>query len=171
MDISSYSTNKPTTQTCSIYTVSGQYTAGDYIQKTFSGIPLNHYQLIVRFGVGYIGTWNYADTMQIKIESSTYTWQYGSCSDAQALCSSSSADCIKIKEYVISHDTSTLALNFTSLISEVDPNVQYWGIKDLVIGIRLCHARCETCFGPNYSDCASCSAGFYLLGNLCVPQC
>lgn len=57
MDLSGYSTTKPTPQICDAYTLSGQYVAGDYISKTFTNFPLNHYQIIVRFGIGYIGTW------------------------------------------------------------------------------------------------------------------
>lgn len=41
----------------------------------------------------------------------------------------------------------------------------------MTIGLRTCHHKCDTCFGPNAADCISCAAGFYLLGNLCVPEC
>lgn len=74
MDISTYSTNKPAVQSCGLYKMSGQYVSGDYIQKTFTGIPLNHYQLVIRFGVGHIGTWNPTDTMEVEIDGHTYSW-------------------------------------------------------------------------------------------------
>lgn len=97
MDISTYSTNKPAVQTCAPYKMSGQYVSGDYIQKTFTGIPLNHYQLVIRFGVGHIGTWNPTDTMEVEIDRHTYSWEYNVCPEAQNLCSGSGTDCFKIK--------------------------------------------------------------------------
>jgi hypothetical protein len=61
VDLTGYSTSKTTPHTCDVYTLSGQYVAGDFIRKTFTGIPLNHYQVVVRFGVGFMGTWNTTD--------------------------------------------------------------------------------------------------------------
>lgn len=142
MDLSGYSTSKPAPQICDQYTLSGQYVAGDFIQKTFTGIPANHYQLVIRFGVGYIGTWNPTDQMNLEINGSPYSWLYHGCSYPQDLCSTSTADCFKIVEQVITHDTTNLTLKFSSSIAEVNPSVQYWGIKDLTIGVRTCHARC-----------------------------
>lgn len=46
-----------------------------------------------------------------------------------------------------------------------------WGVKDLVIAGKKCDSKCETCFGPNPSDCMSCTQGYYLLGNICVEKC
>lgn len=68
MDISGYQTSKPVTQICSQYTLSGAYVAGDYIQKTFTSIPTNHYQLVLRFGVGYIGTWASTDQLSVDLD-------------------------------------------------------------------------------------------------------
>lgn len=172
MDLSGYSSSKPGPQTCDVYFLSGQYVAGDYIQKTFTGLPLNHYQVVIRFGIGYIGTWNSADQMALYIDGQPFTWKYNGCACySDALCSSSGADCFKIVEHVVSHDTATLSLNFSSLITETDPLIQYWGVKDLLIILRTCSSRCETCFGPGHADCTSCAPGFLLLGNLCVASC
>lgn len=68
MDLSGYFSSKPGPQVCDQYALSGQYTAGDFIQKTFTGLPLNHYQVVVRFGIGYIGSWNQADQMRVHID-------------------------------------------------------------------------------------------------------
>lgn len=56
-----YSSSKPTPYQCGSYYVSGQYVAGDFLQKTFTNIPLNHYQLVVRFGISFIGNWSESD--------------------------------------------------------------------------------------------------------------
>ena len=55
MSLFGYTSSNPTPLTCSNYTFSGQYISSDYIYKNFTGIPLNHYALVVRFNVGYMG--------------------------------------------------------------------------------------------------------------------
>lgn len=171
MDLTGYSSSKTGPQICDQYSLSGQYVAGDFIQKTFTGLPLNHYQVVVRFGVGYIGSWNSADQIQLQVDGQLYSWKYNFCAYSEALCSSSGADCFKIYEQVISHDTASLSLRFSSSIATTDPTVQYWGVKDLLIVMRTCHSKCETCFGPGAADCTSCAPGYLLLGNLCVSSC
>lgn len=142
MDLSGYSSSKPTPLPCDQYTLSGQYVAGDFIQKTFTGLPLNHYQVVVRFGVGYIGSWNPTDQMHLEINGQVFTWTYNTCYYPQDLCGSSVTECIKIVERVISHDVANLTVRFSSSISETNPVVKFWGIKDLTIGIRTCSSRC-----------------------------
>ena len=61
IDLSGYSTSNPSPINCGGYGLSGQYTAGSYISKTFNNLGLNHYDLVVRFGVGFIGSWNSFD--------------------------------------------------------------------------------------------------------------
>jgi hypothetical protein len=97
MDLTGYTTSKPQPQACSIYTVSGQYVAGDYIRKTFTSIPLNHYQIVIRFSVGYIGSWSQSDSMLLEVNGNTEKWEYNSCAYAQDLCSGSLIDCFKTK--------------------------------------------------------------------------
>lgn len=58
MTLAGYTSTKTSTVTCTNYTFSGTYTNADYIYKNFTGIPLNHYALVVRFSVGYIGQWD-----------------------------------------------------------------------------------------------------------------
>lgn len=143
-----YSSSKPTPFLCSTYHLSGQYAAGDFLQKTFTNIPLNHYQLIIRFGIAYLGAWSLNDETQLAIDGHTYTWIHVGCAVNQSLCISSD-ECLKIRQQIISHNTSNLTVRFTTSIVEIDPNQQSWGIKDLIIAARLCHSRCETCFGPS----------------------
>jgi hypothetical protein len=109
--------------------------------------------------------------MRLQANGESFTWTYNTCYDPQNLCGSAGTDCFKIVERIISHDSASLTLRFSSLITETNPLVKYWGIKDLTIGIRTCHSRCETCFGPKEGECISCALGYFLLGNLCVPQC
>ena len=58
MDLSGYSSSRLIPHTCTNYTFSGQYVSTDYLSKNFTGIPFNHYALVVRFNVGFLGIWN-----------------------------------------------------------------------------------------------------------------
>ena len=58
MDYTGYQATKTTPETCDIYTLSGANVAGDSIQKTFTGLPTNHYAVVVRFNAGLIGKWD-----------------------------------------------------------------------------------------------------------------
>lgn len=110
--------------------------------------------------------------MQLTVDGHTEAWMYRYCQDDfnTTLCVSDE-DCIKVKQRIISHNSSNVTIRFTSSIAETDPNVKSWGIKDLLIAARLCHSRCLTCFGPNSSDCITCAENYFLLGNLCVQKC
>lgn len=57
MSLTGFTSSKTTPVTCTNYTFSGQYTNSDYLFKNYTGIGLNHYAIVVRFSVGYIGTW------------------------------------------------------------------------------------------------------------------
>ena len=65
MDLSGYVATKSGPAICGNYSLSGEYVSGDYIEKTFTGLNTNHYELVVRFGIGYIGVWTYSDQMQL----------------------------------------------------------------------------------------------------------
>lgn len=81
------------------------------------------------------------------------------------------SDCIRIREYTVTHNSSYVFLNFSALTTESDPTIQFWGIKELYVVGKMCHAYCLTCYGPANSNCLSCSAGYYLEGNVCVQSC
>jgi len=68
MSLAGYTSSKLSTTTCTNYTLSGEYTNQDFIYKNFTGIPLNHYQLIIRYNVGYIGTWSSSDYLRLNIQ-------------------------------------------------------------------------------------------------------
>lgn len=147
--------------------------AGDHIQKTITGIPLNHYQIMIRLSVGHIGAWNPTDEMQMTADGYTYAWNYTGCSSPVFLCNQDSAavDCIKIYEQTISHDRADLTLKFSNSLVVANPNKKYWGLKDYVVVAKMCHIKCSTCFGPTEAECISCEAGYFLIGNLCVKNC
>lgn len=57
------------------------------------------------------------------------------------------------------------------MTSQSDPNVQHWGIKDIMIVGKTCHRYCDKCFGESVNECLTCSAGYFLRGNTCVTKC
>ena len=65
MSLTGYTTTVATPFVCSNLTFSGQYVNTDFIEKNFTNILTEHYELIIRFGVGYIGTWTNVDQLQI----------------------------------------------------------------------------------------------------------
>lgn len=71
MNYDGYSTNSPSPKTCGIYTFSGAYTGHHYINKKFANIPLNHYELVIRFGIGYMGSWDATDQLLLIINNGT----------------------------------------------------------------------------------------------------
>ncbi len=82
-----------------------------------------------------------------------------------------SSDCVRIREYTLTHNTSYLTVKFSALTTEANPAVQFWGIKELFVVTKDCHSYCITCFGALSSQCLSCAAGYYLQGNVCLQQC
>ena len=99
MNISSFITSYNTIQNCaSIYKLSGKYVDYDYIAKNYTSIPINHYEIVIRFSIGYIGTWNSTDNLNLYVQHSygalNNPWPY-SCSATSLLCSSPGAglDC------------------------------------------------------------------------------
>jgi len=134
MSLFGYTSSNPTPHTCTNYTFSGQYTANDYISKNFSGIPLNHYALVIRYNVGYLGNWSSTDYLRLNLQDNKQSIDYDHhyyCDVIENLCNESynSTDCIRIREFTMVHNTSYVFLNFSALTNETDPNIQFWGIK------------------------------------------
>ena len=195
MSLAGYSSTQVSPVTCSNYTFSGQYTSADYLFKNFTNIALNHYQIIVRFNVGYVGTWSESDYLRVTLgdsmqivnhdyyyncgNGSRYTFDnitnittiYGNEENINGQVGYNSSDCVRIREYTLTHNTSYLTVKFSALTTEANPAVQFWGIKELFVVTKDCHSYCITCFGGLSSQCLSCAPGYYLQGNVCLQQC
>lgn len=192
MSLAGFTSSSLTPITCTNYTFSGQYANSDFLFKNYTGIALNHYAVVVRFNVGYVGAWTDADYLRLTLidpyGSTDYDYRYycGNytkwnnatnssyfTSDAENINGEvgNATDCVRIREYTLTHNTSYLALNFSALNSESNPAVAFWGIKELIVATKDCHAYCLTCFGGLNTQCLSCAVGFYLQGNVCLPVC
>lgn len=110
--------------------------------------------------------------LQDGVQSVNYVYRYV-CQYPENICggTGNATDCVRIREYTMTHNSSFVFLNFSALTSESDPLVQWWGVKELIVAAKLCHAYCLTCYGANNSNCLSCAAGYYLQGNVCLPSC
>lgn len=182
LSLDGFSTSNPNVYTCNNISFSGKYTNLDYLQRNFTEINAEHFELIVRFNVGYIGSWAATDNLQLEIHDGVMTsyhfWEYtcgkrdvgsgGTIDETQNLCSVQGTDCVKIIQFTIQHNSSYVYLKWTALTTQNNPNVQNWGIKDLLIVAKTCHRYCDKCFGENVTQCLTCSPGYFLRGNTCV---
>jgi hypothetical protein len=51
----------------------GKYVNTGYIYTNFTSIPTNHYQLIIRFSIAYIGTWIAPANLQLNANFGLWT--------------------------------------------------------------------------------------------------
>lgn len=141
---------------------------GDYLQKTYE-TALPHYQLTVRFNVAFMGPWSATDQLIVTVDGNSYYFNYSCTADLiEAVCTT--GDCIRIREVNRTHESPTAVVRFSS--TTIDPKTtKSWGIKDLMVVSKTCHARCGSCFAATFNDCFSCTSGFFLLGNACLDAC
>lgn len=89
-----------TTATCLTYQLSGKYVDKDFIQRNLTKIPTNHYQVVIRFNVAYIGTWSATQNLNLNVRhyygAQNFTWAYA-CAVTEFLCSGTGLDCLTIK--------------------------------------------------------------------------
>ena len=89
MDTSTFITTSSSPLTCNNYTFSGEYTANDFISKNYTNMPLNHYQLVIRFNLAFLGTWNSTDTLRMHLQDDEQSVDYDypfSCTHTQNIC-------------------------------------------------------------------------------------
>lgn len=168
IDLTGYSTNNPVPYNCTAsYPLSGQYSSGDYLAKRYTGLPVGHYYAIVRFTIAYMGVWTSTDMFAVVVDGVQKSWNY-SCGTNQAICTVS--DCIR--QYETKQNHSSTEINFNVTASMVgSPPTQSWGIREILIAVRTCHASCMTCYGPKATSCYSCQPDHFIEGLACVPAC
>lgn len=174
MNLTGYVSSSPVVKTCGIYQLSGQYVSTDYLTRTWVGLGVNHYKLVIRFSIGFIGTFAGNEAYQVTINGGTsstnHTFQYA-CTVFANICNAggTSSDCFYNYEAVASHATDQLTIKFTALTSQTNPLVQFWGVKDLLVVAFTCSPVCMTCTNP--TNCVSCPPRSYLIGSSCVKNC
>lgn len=176
MSLDGFATNDPNPITCSEFNFSGLYSADSFLSKTYSGVPFNHYAMIIRFNVALMGFWELSDQLRLTVSDgiNNYVFDYSpksNCFDWLSLCGTNTTDCIGSEQFELKHYTEKITLNFTSLNPENDTSIQAWGIKELIIAAKMCDPACNICFGPRQDQCTECSQDYYLVGNLCLKRC
>lgn len=126
-----------------------------------------HYLLKVRFNLVFMGTWSNSDSIVVMIDGVNQKFPY-TCLETTSICTPT--DCFRIREANATHTNSTALVRFETTSTQAK-SVAGWGIRDLMVVAKTCHSKCASCFGPNATDCYSCEAGSYLLGNACVEGC
>jgi hypothetical protein len=169
INLSSFQTNNPTPYNCTAaYPLSGSYSSGDYLAKTYDNLlPASHYYLVVRFNMAFMGSWLNTDMLAATVDGFQKVWNY-SCNTNQAICTTS--DCIRQYEVQRNHSSTSLSLNITATIAN-SPPTQSWGIREILIAVRICDSSCLTCYGPKANQCYSCQPNYFILGTACVVVC
>ncbi len=128
--------------------------------------------MIARFNIAFMGIWSTTDVIIVNVDDSPHSFAY-SCGYPESICTppASGIDCIKIKQINSTHNTSSALITFSSSIITSSSILQSWGLKDLMIILKTCHAYCVSCYGPAATQCLICAAGYYLIGNDCVSSC
>jgi hypothetical protein len=125
--------------------------------------------LIARFNIGYMGIWSTTDVITVNVDNIPYSFSYA-CGYPETICTPPAYgnDCIRIKQINATHNSSSALISFSSSIITNPSILQTWGLKDLMIILKTCHAQCISCYGPASTQCIVCSPGFYLIGNTCI---
>jgi hypothetical protein len=111
MDLSGYEATSMTPVSCGGYTFSGAYGAGSYIRKQFD-LSVTHYQVLIRFSLGMIGTWDGDESVHLTLDGQTYTPKIH-CSFTSDLCSGSGSDCIAHISQTHPHTKASLSVEIS----------------------------------------------------------
>lgn len=167
--LSGFVLTNSTPYSCSAdYNLSGQYGKTDSIAKTYTNLPVNHFYTVVRFNIMFMGTWTSSEMIVATLDGAQSSWNYSCPSTTEALCTAT--DCMRAYQMEGNHTNTNLTVMIKSIMLGAPPT-QAWGVKDLVVGLKMCHPSCMTCYGAKSSECYSCQVGFYLTGNTCVDKC
>jgi hypothetical protein len=145
------------------------------IQKQFTGLSTNHFQISVIYGYALVATTSTWTAQPITLNlidgagTITPDIQTPACTlDSLFGCSWSWGCYPNFAKTLVSHTTDSLTLNF-SLPTALAAG-QAWGIRDITIILDLCHSSCGTCTAYTTS-CLTCATGLYFSGSICVSTC
>ena len=144
-----------------------------YIQKQFTGLGTNHYQISVIYGYALMTSvaWSQPFTLNIIDGVGTITTDtvVPACTlDTLFGCNWSWGCYANQVKTPIVHATDSLILNFT--LPGALSIGQAWGIRDITIILNLCHPSCASCTSYT-TNCLTCATGLYFSGTICVSTC
>jgi hypothetical protein len=152
----SYLYGSTPTYTCSSETFVG-LGRRSYVQATFSSLQ-THFQVRVMF-VHYFLASNANENIQISLDGSTNNVPLvGDLSGSNNPAFSCGPNTNALKTMVdqsYPHSASSLTLRL--LTTDSSGNGFWWGVKEVVVAIRLCNSSCSSCNGYSSSNCLTCS--------------
>jgi hypothetical protein len=156
------------------YYMLGTLGSSSYVQKTYTKLGVNHYQLTVLYGYALMGTTAWSQQLKLQLIDGggtvTNNLQTPTCTPDGLSGCLWSAGCYQ--NYAVSnlaHSWDTLSLNFS--LSGTLSAGQAWGIRDIIIILTTCDPSCGTCSGPAASNCLTCATGLYFSGTICIASC
>lgn len=153
----------------------------DYIYKQYAIIQA-HYQIRFRLSITFVGVWASTNYLNLYTYDGTtmtnFPMRYN-CTDStvnytEMLCNTrtgNNVDCVISYSFTLTHNSTYLLMNISSLTNIKDSNIQYWSILDLNIATVDCDSSCASCFGNLNTECTSCASSYYLNGNTCSASC
>ena len=154
------------------YYMLGSLGSSSSVQKTFTGLGVNHYQVKVYYGYALMAaSWTYPLLLQLIDGSGTVTndTKTPTCvADGLSGCLWS-LGCYSNYIKTVAYSSNALTLNF--VLASTLAAGQAWGIRDIVIVLTTCHASCATCTAAASTNCITCAAGLYFSGTICISQC
>lgn len=156
------------------YYMLGTMEGNSYIQKEFTGLGINHYQISILYGYALMGSTAWSQPLTLSIIDGAGTTvqdtQTPACVPDGLVGCSWSAGCYAAYSITgISHSTDSLILNFTLPASLAAG--QAWGIRDISIILSNCDPSCGSCTSNSYLNCLTCATGLYFSGTICVSTC
>jgi len=154
---------------------------GDYIYRNVP-ITVPHYQIQFRFSIAYIGVWWPKDYLWLHMDDGIQTYDVNlsySCvagTNTDFICNLASSenhiDCLQNYEYTYNHNTTNMLFNFTSVSTEINPNIRFWNLFDFMIVAVTCDISCASCYANTPTSCYSCANGYYMVpNNTCLSAC
>ena len=137
------------------YSYTGNQTGNDVVTYTdTSGVSLPHYQLRIIAWVILIDDWQGQDNVKVTLDGTdSQTQSRNSRQTNEKTCGNGG----NWEDYVRFDKTYThnISTPFTIDITTTGSNSR-WGVKEVVVIARLCHAACLSCFGGLATQCYSC---------------
>lgn len=164
---------------CGNHYILGGYNVLGYssaIKKTYSNLPV-HYLARLTFYFIKIDIWNnnqviiIIDSIPIPIN---LIFNNSMDSSIMKMCGKSTeSEAIRPIDVVFNHSLTQLLLEIKTDLPLTSQSS--WGINDLTLTLFKCFSLCQSCVGPDITDCLSCITSYYLKSDpgpsSCVTSC
>lgn len=130
-----------------------------------------HYQMRIIAWIIFQDGWSGSARVSVTLDGNqTQFMQVSSSLVNEAVCGGGPKEDYLRYEKVYTH--SAIA-PYTVTITTDNASMK-WGVKELIMQVKLCHFACDLCFGPLVTNCTSCdqqSVIYMLSGTTCNESC